>query len=195
MRAIVRALATLGLLVLLVTFTPLVSWYATKLAQPWADYKGDVLVVLSAAEPNAGVMDLSTYWRCFMAILYYREHPYREVIVTGRGSAPGMRDFFVFNGIPPERIRVESQATSTHENAAFTAPMLAGETGRIVLLTSDVHMFRARRCFEKAGVKVAASSVPDVVKQAGDYFARPQLFVAEVSETARIVYYWWHGWI
>lgn len=195
-RAIVRFLAAIGLLFLLVTFTPFVSWYATRLGRPWSDPGGDVLVVLSAAGPNSGnVLDLSTYWRCFMAILYYREHPYRQVIVAGKESAAGMRDFLVFNGIPAGRIRLEDKSTSTRENALFTAPMLAGETGRIVLLTSDSHMFRARRSFTRAGVHVEPSAVPDVVKLAGSYSARPGLFMGEMQETARIVYYWYRGWI
>ena len=84
---------------------------------------------------------------------------------------------------------------STRENAEFTAPMLAGATGRIVLLTSDSHMFRARRCFAKEGVGISASAVPDVVKRAGEYSARPQLFIGEMQETASIVYYWYRGWI
>jgi uncharacterized SAM-binding protein YcdF (DUF218 family) len=194
-RATVRFLAALGLIFLLVVFTPFVSWYATKLARPWSSYRGDILVVLSASEPNIGMMDASTYWRCFMAVLYYREHPYERIIVSGRDSAPGMRDFFVFNGIPADRIGVEDKSANTHENAVFTARMLAGATGHIVLLTSDSHMFRARRCFAKEGVAIAASSVPDVVKRAGDYSARPQLLIGEVRETASIVYYWYRGWI
>lgn len=194
-RATVRLLAAIGLFFLLVTFSPFVSWYATKLSRPWSSYRGDVLVVLGAADPNGDIMDASTYWRCFMAVLYYREHPYRQIIVSGKGSAPGMRDFFVFNGIPADRIRVEGQSTSTRENAEFTARMLAGANGRIVLVTSDSHMFRARRCFAKEGVNIAASSVPDVVKRAAAYSARPELFMGEVRETASIVYYWYRGWI
>jgi uncharacterized SAM-binding protein YcdF (DUF218 family) len=193
--AAVKALAAIGLLFLLVTFTPFVSWYATRLSRPWAPYEGDVLIVLSAAVPNSGVMDTSTYWRCYQALLYYREHPYREIIVTGKDSAPGMRDFFVFNGVPAERIRVENSATNTRENAEFTARMLAGERGRIVLVTSDSHMFRARRCFAALGIPVSASAVPDVVKRADHPVLRPELFASEVQETAGILYYWYRGWI
>lgn len=188
-------LATIGFISLLITFSPFVSWYATKLARPWSSWQGDVLVVLSASGPNRGIIDQSTYWRCFMAVLYYRERPYRQIIVSGRDSAQGMRDFLVFNGIPAERIRVEDKATNTHENAEFTSPLLAGATGRIVLLTSDSHMYRARRCFAKEGIDIAASSVPDVVKRAGEYSARVPLFIGEVRETASIVYYWYRGWI
>lgn len=194
-RLAVRVLATIGLLFVLVTFSPFVNWYATALALPWSDYRGDVLVVLSAAGPNRGIMDASTYWRCFMAILYDREHPYREIIVSGKDAAAGMRDFLVFNGVAPERIRVEDKSTNTRENALFTAPMLAGIHGRIVLLTSDSHMFRASRCFARLGISVIPSAVPDIIKRAGEYRARPELFIAEVQETAGIFYYWHRGWI
>jgi uncharacterized SAM-binding protein YcdF (DUF218 family) len=194
-RVAVRLLAAIGLIFLLITFSPLVRWYAEKLAGPWNSPRGDVLVVLSAAGPNLDVMDTSTYWRCFMVLVYYREHPYRQIIVSGRESARGMRDFLVFNGIPADRIRVEDQSANTHESAEFTARMLAGETGRIVLLTSDSHMFRARGCYAKAGVPIVPAAVPDIIKRAAEYSVRPQLFVSEFRETAGIVYYWYRGWI
>jgi uncharacterized SAM-binding protein YcdF (DUF218 family) len=195
LRAAVRFLALTGLLFLLVTFTPFVNWYATWLSRPWNTPRGDILVVLSAADPNSGVMSISTYWRCFMALVYYREQPYKEIIVSGKDSAPGMRDFFVLNGVPADRVRVEGDATSTHDNARFTAQLLKGTSGSVVLVTSDYHAFRARRCFLKAGIAVSTSGVPDITKRSAEYFARLQLFIVEMRETAAIVYYWWRGWI
>ena len=194
-RAAVKLLALTGLLFLLVIFTPFVNWYATRLSRPWNTPRGDILVVLSAADPNSGVISLSTYWRCFMALVYYREQPYKEIIVSGKDSAPGMRDFFILNGVPPDCVRVESDATSTYDNAKFTAELLKGTPGSVVLVTSDYHAFRARRCFLKAGIRVSTSGVPDITKRSAEYFARPQLFIVEMRETAAIVYYWWRGWI
>src|SRR6185312_8743801 len=109
-RAVIRFLALIGLLFLLITFTPFVYWYAAVLSRPWSSPRGDILVVLSGTEPNSGAMGISTYWRCFQAMVFYREQPYREIIVTGKNSAPGMRDFFVFNGVPADRIHIEDQA-------------------------------------------------------------------------------------
>jgi uncharacterized SAM-binding protein YcdF (DUF218 family) len=191
----IKLLAATGLLFLLITFTPFVSWYASQLARPWSTDEGDVLVVLSAAAPNSAVMDISTYWRCFMALVYYRQHPYRQVIVSGKDSAPGMRDFFILNGVPSDRIRVEDQSTNTHENAEFTARLLAGNPGHVVLITSDFHIFRARRCFAKAGIAVTTPAVPDAIKRSADFAARPELFVTELRETASIAWYWYRGWI
>ena len=194
-RTAVRLLATIGLLFLIVTFTPFVSWYSTLLSGPWGSTDGDILVVLSASGPNVGIMDPSTYWRCFMALLYYRERPYRQIVVTGKDSATGMRDFFVFNGVPADRILVENQASNTHENAVYTTRLLAGVKGRIVLLTSESHIFRARKCFAKEGLAVTPTYVRDVTKRTNDISARPSLFMSEIQETAAIVYYWYRGWI
>jgi len=194
-RAALKLLALTGLLFLLVTFTPFVNWYATQLSPPWSTPRGDILVVLSAADPNSGVMGISTYWRCFMALVYYREQPYKEIIVSGKDSAPGMRDFFVFNGVPPDRVRMETAATSTYDNAKLTAQILKDTPGTVVVITSDYHVFRARRAFLKAGLRVSTSGAPDITKRSAEYFARPQLFIVEMRETAAIVYYWYRGWI
>jgi uncharacterized SAM-binding protein YcdF (DUF218 family) len=194
-RAVVRFLALIGLLFLLLTFTPFVYWYATVLSRPWNTPRGDILVVLSGTDPNSAVVGITTYWRCFQAMVYYREHPYREIVVTGKNSAPGMRDFFIFNGVPADRIQIEDQATNTYENAKFTAALLKNTSGNVVLVTSDYHAFRARRAFRKAGLNVSASGVPDITKRSSEYFARTQLFATEMRETAAIVYYRCRGWI
>ena len=190
-----RSLAGVGFLVLLITFSPFVSWYAGRLAGPWSSERGEAMVVLSAEGPNSGVIAVGTYWRCFMALVYYREHPYDRIVVSGHESAPLMRDFFILNGVPADRILVEDRATSTHENAGYTVPILAGIHGPVVLITSDIHMFRARRCFAKAGIQVSTPAVPDVIKRSSDYSMRLELFIAEMRETASIVYYWYRDWI
>jgi len=45
----------------------------------------------------------------------------------------------------------ENYSRSTRENALNTARLLAGDTGTLVLMTSDFHMYRALRAFRKAG--------------------------------------------
>jgi hypothetical protein len=56
-------------------------------------------------------------------------------------------------------------------------------------------MFRARRCFAKAGIQVSTPAVPDAIKRADSYITRVDLFAGEVRETASIIYYWYRGWI
>jgi uncharacterized SAM-binding protein YcdF (DUF218 family) len=120
-------LALIGLAFLLITFTPFVSWYAAQYTRPWSSERGETMVVLSAEEPDSGVMAIGAYWRCFMALVYCREYPYRRIIVSGEDSAPAMRDFFVWNGVTDDRLIVANAATNTRENAEFTATLLASE--------------------------------------------------------------------
>ena len=55
-------------MVLIVQFTPLVSWYARLLAGPWNDPDGDILIVLSADELPDDIIGLASYWRAIYAV-------------------------------------------------------------------------------------------------------------------------------
>jgi uncharacterized SAM-binding protein YcdF (DUF218 family) len=62
-------------------------------------------------------------------------------------------------GIPKRKVWLESESRNTHENAAFTASLLADNgvaDEPIVLITSAYHMRRAKACFEKQGMQVIA---------------------------------------
>ena len=193
--------ATLVLLAL-VHFTPLTQWWARALAGNWTDSAGDTLIVLSSEIEADGVLGPSSYIRALYAVRAYRESAFRIIIVTGGGSgaAPlprgeAMRDFLVAYGIPRSVIRTENRATSTRENAEFVKSMLQGTSGTAVLMTSDFHMFRARRTFEKAGVHVVPRPIPDVLKRSGRIVNRWVSFWTLVLETGKIGYYAWNRWL
>jgi uncharacterized SAM-binding protein YcdF (DUF218 family) len=194
-RGVRTLLALTGLAVLAVTFTPLVPWCAAKLAGPWNDSKGDVLVVLSASDEQFGLLARDSYLRARYAVLNWRGGHYRKVIVCGRDAGPVMRDYLVFSGIPAASVVVEDRSQSTRENALFAAPILNAEPGRRILLTSDFHMFRAIRAFRKAGVEVEPLPVPDVRKYASQRTWRLPLSWTLATELAKIAYYRWKGWI
>lgn len=195
LRILRTALASLGLLLLIVTFTPVVPWYARALSGIWDEPRGEVLIVLGAGTIDPTTLAANSYWRSVYGNLTWRGGGFREVLVSGKGVAPLMRDFLVCHGIPAAAIRVEEHSISTHENALEAARMLAGVPGRKVLVTSDYHMFRARRAFAKAGLDVRACPFPDVIKQSNSLPGRWSGFVILASETAKIVYYRAHGWI
>jgi uncharacterized SAM-binding protein YcdF (DUF218 family) len=194
-RALVAALAGLGLLMTVVTFTPLAPWYARRLAGSWDDSRGDVLIVVSAEKIDGGTLGLSSYWRSVYAGRAWREGGFRRVVVAGAGVAPLMRDFLVGHGVPAEAIAMEETSASTRENALNVARLLAGTPGTKVLLTSDYHMFRARRAFRKAGLEVRPRPFPDALKQCSHYAARWPAFMGLVVESGKIVYYFLRGWI
>jgi len=66
-----------------------------------------------------------------------------------------MRCVLEKGGVPAERVWTEERSTSTHENAAFTAELLAKKgIRRIALVTEAYHMLRAERCFRQQGLDV-----------------------------------------
>lgn len=65
-------------------------------------------------------------------------------------------------GVPSSALLLEEQSSNTRDNALFTR-RLAKEHGihRVLLVTSGVHMPRARLQFEQAGVEVIPVAVPE----------------------------------
>lgn len=188
----------LGITMIVVTVTPLVDGLGALLAGPWDDSRGDTLIVLTGSSLESGVIGESSYWRSASAVSFWRERQYRTIWITGYGGGPRtaaelMRDFLMSQGVPGERIQVETASRSTRESAAAMARILAGDTGRTVLLTSDYHMFRSRRMFARAGLAVATLPVPDARKRAGRWRTRWPAFLDVAEEMAKIVWYGAHG--
>ncbi len=195
LRALLLLLALTGLLVVASTVTPVGYWYATRLAGEWNDPKGDILIVLGAGGEDQGLLELGSYYRCVYAVLAWREGGIRRVVISGKGVGEAMRAYIVASGVPGEAVTVEGESRNTHENAEFTARMLAPEPGSKVLLTSDYHMYRAHRAFAKAGMKVLPRPVPDVRKRWQSWMRRWPLMLELGMETVKIGYYRWKGWI
>src|SRR3981189_1349796 len=86
-RIVVRFFAGLGALVVLVCATPLSSWWATRLAGPWDDPKGDVLVVLGGSLLDPGLIGTNSYWRTIYALQAWRSGGFHDIVITG-GSDP-----------------------------------------------------------------------------------------------------------
>lgn len=191
-------LQLLGLLMLLVTFTPLVSWWAGLLAGSWNDPKGEVLIVLAGSGPTDGILGESSYLRSQYAVLAYREGWVRTVVISGGGTPPiatAMRDFIVCHGVPAERVITETGSQSTHESATQLRSVLQNVPGRKVLLTSDYHMFRARRALARAGIEVSTRPIPDARKRAARWLGRWPAFLTLIVEYVKIGYYFIRGWI
>jgi uncharacterized SAM-binding protein YcdF (DUF218 family) len=197
--SLVYFFASLGVVVFVVTITPLVSWWGGKLAGPWEDPKGDVLIVLGGSASNSGIIGESSYLRAEYAILAYKEGGFRTIVLSGGGSptpvAAAMQDFIACQGVPKEVIVAETTSISTRENAIYTQRLLSDARGKKVLMTSDFHMFRAYRVFRKVGLDVLPRPIPDVRKRGARWRGRWPAFVDLVEEAAKIVYYFVRGWI
>ena len=188
------ASAVLGLLVVLVMATPVTEWAARALAGPWRDPTGDILIV-PTGDGVGGLIGVHTYWRAVYAVWAYQNGGFRQVVVSGGEVARSMRVFLIASGVPAEAIEVEERSQSTRENAVETARLLAGREGRMVVLTSDFHMYRAVRAFRRAGLNAEPRPIPDAIKQAQCVACRWTVFLDLLQEAAKIAHYAWRGWI
>lgn len=199
-RSAVRLLAAIGAVFVVVTFSPIDNWWTNLLTGPIISPKGDVLIVLGA-EAFPDIIGYESYLRAVYAVRVWRANGFRQVLISGgvggNGAAPAvlMRDFLVSQGVPASAIVIETASRSTHENALYSKPILESMPGKKVLLTSDYHTFRARRCFRKAGIDAESCSFPDVYKQVGHPAARWGVFLGLCGETTKIAYYYVRGWI
>jgi uncharacterized SAM-binding protein YcdF (DUF218 family) len=189
-----RLLAAIGLITVLVMATPIVSWWARAYAGPIEVPKGDVLILLSAAEDDRGGISFSSYWRARYALLAWQTGGFKEIVISG-GGGPGILNFLIAEGIPREAMVAEWRSTSTRKNGIEAAQLMQGMPGKKVLLTSDYHMYRAIRVFRKLGIEVTPISVPDVLRAAEHWDGRIPAFETMLVESVKIAYYNLRGWI
>jgi uncharacterized SAM-binding protein YcdF (DUF218 family) len=186
--------ATIGLIVVLVTITPVVGWWAHAYSGSVDQPKGDVLIVLSAALDDHGLLSFSSYWRARYALLAWQNGGFQKIVISG-GGGPGISNFLIAEGVPRQDIIAEWQSKSTRENGVDTARLIQGMPGRKVLLTSDFHMYRAIRVFRKLGIDTTPMPVPDVLKSTQHLGGRFPAFETMAVETTKIAYYRLRGWI
>lgn len=130
----------------------------------------DAIIVAGCAVRPDGLPSAALERRTLHAVALYRQGLAPRLVFTGgRGRAPISEAEAAARlarslGVPGEAIWIEDQSTSTEENAAFAARLLAeaGEAPRRVLVVSDsYHVFRLRRVFARHFEEVeAAGSAP-----------------------------------
>lgn len=130
--------------------------------EPEAEY-----AIVLGAGVNGDVPSLSLRLRLEAALDYANKYPDSILIVSG-GQGPGeniteaqcMSEWLKANGISPERIILEELAESTRENIGFSQELIFKRepdfSGRVCIITSGYHVFRARTMAEDAGAKAAA---------------------------------------
>ncbi len=198
----IRCMTLLGFVVVLATVTTIDVWWARKLAGRPYSPTGDVMILLSGSILSDGTMGWSSYLRTRYAARAYRAGGFKHVVVTGGPGrsasapvAPAMGEFLKCQGVPADAILLEIASRSTRENALYSKSLLDNLPGRKVLVTSDYHMFRARRVFAKIGIEVLSLPIPDAEKRGGSWEGRWPAFFDLCLETCKIGYYWLHGWM
>lgn len=190
---------TLGVAVATITFTPLTQYWTLFLSDSYLPRKAEVAVVLAAASLEDGTLIDGSFWRCTHAVWAFRAGRLQRFIVSGGGTgvstALAMERFLVANGVPKERIQREEVSTTTRESAMEVRRLLGTTRTPIVLVTSDYHTFRSRKCFTKVGFQVASEAVPDALKRSQFMRLRWAVFQDLIIETVKITYYAAKGWI
>jgi len=96
-----------------------------------------------------------------------------------------IEDYLLSIGIPARDIIIESESRNTRENAVRSTEILTElySEGKYLLITSAIHMPRAKRCFIKAGLTVTPFSVD---QQAGPReYLIDHLFLPSVDSFVR----------
>lgn len=126
--------------------------------------------------------------RTLEAIRVYRRIKPSLVIVSGGayvrvGKLPegeAMREALVAEGVPADRVVLDSMSRNTRESALNVSAILrARGVTRIALVTSAVHMRRAMRAFSGIGLEVTSAPAPLEVPAITDW--RPRTSVLDRS--------------
>ncbi|HEY1141161.1 MAG TPA: YdcF family protein, partial [Lysobacter sp.] len=104
------------------------------------------------------VLNLASRRRVDRAVVWWQERPGRTLVLQGGAPYPGtpalaelMASYARMQGVPPTALRLETGSGDTWENAAHAAALVPALPRRVVLVTSFVHMRRAKEAFEKNG--------------------------------------------
>ena len=157
LRFILSVCLSIGTLLATVTGTQ-IAHAATGTPHITCEY----MVVLGAGV-NGTVPSLTLKNRLDSAANYLNTHPETTCIVSG-GQGTGeeisealcMYNYLTRQGISPDRIWMEDQATSTRENLEFSLSLIEDRTGsrpvQIDILSSEYHLFRAGLVAKEMGI-------------------------------------------
>lgn len=116
---------------------------------------------VSQDERDVSVLGAASRRRMERAVDWWRERPDRAIVVSGgpawRGGIPESRWMIRQAqrlGVPAAYLRGEETSSNTWENAQAVAAMAPALPRRVVLISSAMHLPRARYAMERAGFEV-----------------------------------------
>lgn len=100
------------------------------------------------------------------ALQLYQMGKIKKILISGgqglnpvnpQSEAELLQRFLIMTGMPEEDIWIEDQSKNTAQNAQFTKDFLEKKgidaNQEFILITSAFHMYRAKGCFDKVGLK------------------------------------------
>ncbi|EJO30540.1 YdcF family protein [Achromobacter marplatensis] len=121
-------------------------------------------------------------------------------VSEARGMAHAIRQ----QGVPETALILENSSRTTYENAALTEDTLKSRgIGKVLLVTSALHMPRAMAAFSKQGVEAIAAPAPPQIVAPTDgslslWIPDQRTFDASrsiIKEYAGLFVYWLRGWV
>jgi len=199
-RRVERAVESLGERAIDLGLDPLASRLTRPLEVPPDLRPRPWIVVLSGGITSKGLLNATTRARVEWAAKLHRDGLGARLVVSGGPRRPGrppsgpaMRRLAVEFGVPEAQIEIEGHSSRTAENAEEVAALVRsrGEPS-ILLVTSPLHMRRAKLCFQKHGVEVGAAPVPRIE---GEPPERASVVSQALHEYIGLVYYGLRRWI
>ncbi|MCM3770722.1 MULTISPECIES: YdcF family protein [Priestia] len=157
---------------LLVLYIAIISFFMYQIAHKPVPQKADYVLILGS-KVDGDQMSPSLKERVKTALSYLQTHKQTKVIVTGgKGSdeeiseAEAAYRFLRKEGIEKDRIIKEDQSTSTFENFTFTKKKVDIQNKKVVLVSSDFHLFRSSIIAKRQGFHIypLGAKTPNSIK-------------------------------
>ncbi len=130
-----------------------------------------IVIVLGNRNDAQGNLSSTAVERCEQAIRVYRQNPGVKIMPTGgsgahfnvtdKPHAVYLRQYLVAHGVPEEDVIEPALSSTTIDDAQLTRPIV-DQYGvkRVILVTSDFHMPRAKYLFERTfqGIELTFSA-------------------------------------
>lgn len=146
-------LCTSGLVILLL-LQILMFGRIPVVAESGLDY-----VIVLGAQVRADGPSRTLRLRLDKAAEYALQNPETTLILSGgqggrepETEAQAMERYLVEKGVPKERLLLENRSESTLENLAYSRLLIEKQPAKVGILTSNFHLYRARKIAEKQGM-------------------------------------------
>ncbi|OFI06795.1 hypothetical protein CLOACE_07780 [Clostridium acetireducens DSM 10703] len=121
-------------------------------------------VIILGAGLKGDKMSLTLYQRMNESLQYINSHKNSKIILSGGkgkdekiSESEAMKKFLIQKGIKEDRIIKEENSKNTFENFKYSKAILKNlgeENKKVMVITSDFHMFRAKFLAKRIGIKV-----------------------------------------
>ncbi|MCD4680147.1 MAG: YdcF family protein, partial [Bacteroidales bacterium] len=132
--------------------------------------------------------------RIMQAVRLYKSGKIHKILISGGSGrllfrnmkeSELLKDYFVEIGILSHDMIIETNSDNTYENAKYSSEILLNEypESSYLLITSAIHMRRAKACFNKFDIKLSTYPTNKLVGKRRYQFSH--MFVPDVNSLGR----------